>query len=118
MNRNTSECLFCGIACKETSADIIYETDEVIAFNDIDPKAPVHCLIIPKKHISTINDIGKSNSAVVGLLYEAAAIISKMLNIADYGYRVVMNCNSDAGQTVFHIHLHLLAGRELTWPPG
>ena len=118
MNSNTSECLFCGIACKEISADIIYETDEVIAFNDIDPKAPVHCLIIPKKHISTINDIGKSNSAVVGLLYEAAAIIPKMLNIADYGYRVVMNCNSDAGQTVFHIHLHLLAGRELTWPPG
>ncbi len=118
MNSNLSECLFCGIASKDIPADIIYETDEVIVFNDIDPKAPIHCLIIPKKHISTINDIGKYNSAVVGLLYEAAAIISKKLNVADDGYRVVMNCNRNAGQTVFHIHLHLLAGRELTWPPG
>ena len=116
---NTEDkCLFCDIANKIISAEIIYETKNVIAFHDINPEAPLHCLIIPKMHIATINELDTKNSFVVAHLYEAAAEIAGKYNVAKEGYRVVMNCNKDAGQTVFHLHLHLLAGRQLSWPPG
>jgi len=113
-----NDCLFCRIVEKKVPADIVYESDDVIAFKDIEPKAPIHCLIIPKKHISTINDIDGSNSNIIGLMYEAVAQLAGSFNVDKEGYRVVMNCNSNGGQTVFHIHLHFLAGRQLSWPPG
>ncbi len=113
-----NDCLFCRIVEKKVLADIVYESDDVIAFKDIEPKAPIHCLIIPKKHISTINDIDGSNSNIIGLMYEAVAQLARSFNVDKEGYRVVMNCNSDGGQTVYHIHLHFLAGRQLSWPPG
>lgn len=113
-----NDCLFCKIVEKKIPADIIYESEDIIAFKDIQPKAPIHCLIIPKKHISTINDIDGSNSNIIGLMYEAAAQLARTLNVDKDGYRVVMNCNSNGGQTVYHIHLHFLAGRQLSWPPG
>lgn len=113
-----NDCLFCNIVEKKIPADIVYESEDIIAFKDIEPKAPIHCLIIPKKHISTINDIDGSNSNIIGLMYEAAAQLARTLNVDKDGYRVVMNCNSNGGQTVYHIHLHFLAGRQLSWPPG
>jgi len=113
-----NDCLFCKIVEKKIPADIVYESEDIIAFKDIEPKAPIHCLIIPKKHISTINDIDGSNSNIIGLMYEAAAQLARTLNVVKDGYRVVMNCNSNGGQTVYHIHLHFLAGRQLSWPPG
>ena len=113
-----NDCLFCKIVEKKIPADIVYESEDIIAFKDIEPKAPIHCLIIPKKHISTINDIDGSNSNIIGLMYEAAAQLARTFNVDKDGYRVVMNCNSNGGQTVYHIHLHFLAGRQLNWPPG
>ena len=113
-----NDCLFCKIVEKKIPADIVYESEDIIAFKDIEPKAPIHCLIIPKKHISTINDIDGSNSNIIGLMYEAAAQLARTFNVDKDGYRVVMNCNSNGGQTVYHIHLHFLAGRQLSWPPG
>ena len=113
-----NDCLFCKIVEKKIPADIVYESEDIIAFKDIEPKAPIHCLIIPKKHISTINDIDESNSNIIGLMYETAAQLARTLNVDKDGYRVVMNCNSNGGQTVYHIHLHFLAGRRFSWPPG
>jgi histidine triad (HIT) family protein len=112
------DCLFCKILSGDIPADVIYESDTAIAFRDINPKAPTHVLIIPRRHISTINDIGEDDQEVVGSLYLAAKAIAAEEGFADEGYRAVMNCNAGAGQTVFHIHLHLLGGRQLTWPPG
>jgi histidine triad (HIT) family protein len=111
-------CLFCRILAGDIPADIVYESDTAIAFRDINPQAPTHVLIIPRKHIATINDIENDDQAIVGSLYSAAREIAAAQGIADVGYRAVMNCNEAAGQTVFHIHLHLLGGRALTWPPG
>ena len=113
-----NDCLFCKIVEKKIPANIVYESEDLIAFNDIEPKAPIHYLIIPKKHISTINDIEESNSNIIGLMYEAAAQIARSSNVDKDGYRVVMNCNNNGGQTIYHIHLHFLAGRQLSWPPG
>lgn len=113
-----SDCLFCKIVAGEINADVVFESDDVIAFRDINPQAPTHVVIIPKRHISTISDLSESDTDAVGLLYLAARDIAKQEGFADAGYRVVMNCNAAAGQTVFHIHLHLLGGREFTWPPG
>lgn len=113
-----SNCLFCKIADKEIDSDIVYEDDHVIAFNDINPQAPHHLLIIPRKHIATINDIDGTDTALLGKLFIAAKNIARQLDVDENGYRVVMNCNRDAGQTVFHLHLHFLAGRPLHWPPG
>ena len=118
MAESNSDCLFCKILAGDIPADIIYESDTAIAFRDINPKAPTHVLIIPRKHISTINEITADDQAIVGSLYLAAQDIAAAEGFADEGYRVVMNCNEAAGQTVFHIHLHLLGGRVLTWPPG
>ena len=113
-----SEDLFLKIIARDVPADIIYETDNVLAFRDINPQAPLHVLIIPKTQIRTMNDIDVSQHALVGELFTAAAVIAKQEGVAEDGYRVVMNCGEAAGQTVFHIHLHLLAGRALHWPPG
>jgi histidine triad (HIT) family protein len=113
-----TDCLFCKIGAGEIPADIVHETDEVVAFRDINPQAPTHALIIPKRHIASINDLQESDAVIVGKLFLAAKEIARDEGFAEPGYRVVMNCNAAAGQTVFHIHLHLLGGRDLTWPPG
>jgi histidine triad (HIT) family protein len=112
------DCLFCKIVAGDIPADIIHETETTLAFRDINPQAPVHVLIIPRKHIATINDLTDEDSEIVGSLFMAARDIAAAEGLADDGYRVVMNCNEAAGQTVFHIHLHLLGGRPLGWPPG
>ena len=112
------DCLFCKISAGEIPADIVYENENVVAFRDINPQAPTHVLIIPREHIATINELSADDSGVVGKLFLAAAAIARNEGIADDGYRVTMNCNAAAGQTVFHLHLHLLGGRQMTWPPG
>ena len=111
-------CLFCRIVSGEIPASKVYEDDEVLAFNDINPQAPLHVLVIPRRHVSTTNDLSASDDGIVGTMVRRAAAIAREKGYADRGYRVVMNCNAEAGQTVFHIHLHLLAGRGLGWPPG
>lgn len=113
-----SNCLFCKILSGDIPADIVYESETAIAFRDINPQAPTHLVIIPRKHIATINDIVEEDEVLVGSLYSAAREIAAAEGIAEDGFRAVMNCNEGAGQTVFHIHLHLLGGRPLTWPPG
>lgn len=112
------DCIFCKIANKEIDAKIIYEDDHIVAFDDLYPKAPTHKLIIPRKHIATLNDIKKDDKHLVGSLMFVAQQLAKELNVADNGYRVIMNCNKGGGQEVYHIHLHLLAGRQMQWPPG
>jgi len=113
-----SDCLFCKLIAGEIKAEVVYENENVLAFKDISPQAPVHFLVIPKKHISTINDIQETDAGLIGEMYLAAKAVTKDLGIADEGYRAVMNCNAGAGQTVFHIHLHVLGGRSMSWPPG
>ena len=113
-----SDCLFCKIRDGVISGDIIFEDDDVLAFNDVNPQAPVHVLIIPKKHIPTVNDLSTGDEAVMGKLFSAAKMIASQRGLSDDGYRLVVNCNEQAGQAVFHIHMHLLAGRNMTWPPG
>ena len=112
------DCLFCKIINGEIPSEKVYEDEYVYAFNDISPTAPVHVLIVPKKHISTINDIEDNDAELIGRIYLAAKKIAQEKGIAEDGYRVVTNCNQMAGQTVFHIHFHLLGGRELNWPAG
>jgi len=113
----SQETIFTKIINREIPADIIYEDDHSLAFKDINPQAPFHALIIPKQAIATINDVTEENSHLVGHLYVVAAKLAKQLNFSDDGYRVVMNCNEHGGQTVYHIHLHMLAGKEMGWPP-
>ena len=110
--------LFDKIIAREIPADIVFEDEHVLAFRDIHPQAPVHVLFIPKRPVATLNDLAPGDEAIVGRLAMAAAAFAKREGFADDGYRVVMNCNRDGGQTVFHIHLHLLAGRAMQWPPG
>ena len=112
------DCLFCKILAGEIPADIIHESETALAFRDINPQASTHVVIIPKRHIATMNDLKVDDEAVVGSLFTAARVIARQEGLADRGYRVVMNCNEDAGQSVFHIHLHMLGGRQLSWPPG
>ncbi len=111
-------CIFCKIAQGEIPAEILYEDEQVVAFRDIHPQAPVHVLVIPRRHIATLNEAPAEEAELVGRLSLAAAEVARRLRIDQSGYRVVMNCNRDGGQTVFHIHLHLLGGRAMTWPPG
>ena len=118
MTTSSTDCLFCKIAGGEVPAEIVFENDSVLAFRDISPQAPTHVLIIPRQHIATINDVSDNDREVIGSLFAAARDIAKAEGIADDGYRVAMNCNQAAGQTVFHLHLHLLGGRNLDWPPG
>ena len=109
-----ADCLFCKIANHDIPSDIVYEDERVVAFNDINPQAPVHLLIIPRKHISTINDIETADESLVGYLVSVAKKLAEKNDLSEPGYRIVMNCNQQGGQTVFHIHLHLLGGRQLT----
>lgn len=113
-----TDTLFDKIIRREIPADIVYEDDDVLAFRDIAPKAPVHVLFIPKKSIATLNDLAAADALLMGKLMLAATNYAKAQGFAEDGYRCVMNCNRDGGQTVFHIHLHLLAGRVMEWPPG
>lgn len=113
-----TDCLFCKIINGDVPADVVYQDDDVLAFRDISPQAPTHVLVIPRKHIATLNDIQPDDAELVGKLYLAAQKIAADEGIAEPGYRAVMNCNAGAGQTVFHIHLHVLGGRNLSWPPG
>jgi len=113
-----SSCLFCKIAAGTIPATIVHQDDTLVAFADINPQAPLHVLVIPRRHIATLSDLGPGDDALVGSMHRTAAAIAQAHEYADRGFRTVMNCNADAGQTVFHIHLHLLAGRGLTWPPG
>jgi len=110
--------IFNKIISKEINADIIYEDDTVLAFKDINPQAPVHILIIPKIEIATINDISINDKDLIGHIFIVATKLAKKLNIDKSGYRLVFNCNEDGGQTVYHIHMHLIGGRKLTWPLG
>ena len=111
-----AECLFCKIIAREIPASIVYEDERVLAFNDINPQGPTHVLVVPKRHIATLNDLGAADDAIVGELVRRAAAIAQDRGIAAGGYRTVFNTNRDAGQTVFHIHLHLIGGRSLDWP--
>ncbi len=113
-----SDCIFCKIVDGTIPATKLYEDEFVLAFKDLYPAAPHHFLVIPKKHISTVNDLSDEDALVFGKLALTAAKLAKEHGFAQAGYRLVMNCNSDGGQTVYHIHMHVLAGRQLAWPPG
>ena len=112
-----SDCLFCKIVKKELPSEIVYEDDEVLAFRDVKPQAPVHVLIIPKRHIASLADLTEEDGDAMGRVMLVASKLARDLEISE-GYRVVANCGKDAGQSVFHIHVHLLGGRSLGWPPG
>ena len=113
-----TDCLFCKMVSGAIQPDVVLETEDILAFRDINPQAPTHILIIPKKHISTTNDITAADIAIMGKLSLVAKEIAAQEGLADSGYRTVMNCNADGGQAVYHIHLHLLGGRAMGWPPG
>ena len=113
-----SECLFCKIIAGEIPASIIYEDSQLVVFNDIDPQAPHHVLIVPKKHIATTLDLTDEDNDLIGHIYQIAGKMAHNLGFADDGFRVVNNCNAAGGQTVWHLHFHLLGGRSMTWPPG
>ena len=112
------DCLFCKIVNREIPSEIVFENDRILAFRDIEPQAPVHILIIPKKHIITTNDLEDSHKELIGEMMLTAKDLAKEYGIADEGYRTVFNCNRGGGQAVYHIHLHLLGGRQMNWPPG
>ena len=113
-----SSCLFCRIISGEIPSKTLYEDDRLVAFADISPQAPFHALVVPRLHVATLNDLGPDHDALVGEMVRRAAALAGEHGYADSGYRTVFNCNADAGQAVFHIHLHVLAGRKLSWPPG
>ncbi len=113
-----AECLFCKIVAKEIPAKLVHEDADTVAFEDIDPQAPVHLLIIPRKHIPTLNDLSPADEPLAGKLFTVAAKLAKDRGLAERGWRAVVNVNKDAHQLVFHVHLHLLAGRPFRWPPG
>jgi histidine triad (HIT) family protein len=111
-------CLFCKIVAGEIPASTVYEDDRLIAFNDINPQAPMHVLVVPRQHVATLNDLTAADDDLVGAMVRAGAKVAKDRGFDGSGFRTVFNCNAQAGQTVFHIHLHVLGGRILTWPPG
>jgi histidine triad (HIT) family protein len=113
-----AQCLFCQIISREINATIVYEDERVVAFNDINPQGPLHVLIVPRRHISTLNELTEDDDQIVGELVRRAALIAKSKGVSANGYRTVFNTNREAGQTVFHIHLHLIGGRTMHWPPG
>ncbi|SUZ48981.1 uncharacterized protein METZ01_LOCUS1835 [marine metagenome] len=113
-----NDCLFCKIILKEIPSDVVYENDHILAFRDINPQAPTHILIIPKEHISTLNELEKIHQALAGEILLVSTLLAESEGIAESGYRTVFNCNKNGGQDVYHIHLHLLGGRKMTWPPG
>ena len=112
------DCIFCKIIRAEIEAQSVYEDDHLIAINDINPQAPTHILIIPKKHCSTVMDIKEADQSLVGSIFVAAQKIAKEKGLDESGFRIVVNCGAEAGQSVFHIHFHLLGGRTMRWPPG
>lgn len=112
------ECLFCGIIRGKIKGEIVYQDEAVVAFRDVNPKAPVHVLIVPRKHIGNLLELGSDHERVIGKVFKAAVALAEQEGIAKSGFRIVVNCGADAGQTVFHLHYHLLGGRRLEWPPG
>ena len=113
-----SDCLFCRIVAGSIPAQVVHRDDSLVAFRDVNPQAPLHVLIVPTKHIATVNDLTAGDDALIGSMFRRAAAIAAEHGYAERGFRTVFNTNRDAGQTVLHVHLHLLAGRGLTWPPG
>jgi histidine triad (HIT) family protein len=113
-----SDCIFCQIVNKTIPAKLIYEDAHVVAFDDLYPKAPQHKLIVPRKHIATLNDLNNEDTTLAGHLLITAEKLAKQLGIAEAGYRILVNCNKEGGQVIYHLHLHLLGGREMQWPPG
>ena len=113
-----AECLFCRIIAHDIPASVVYEDERVIAFEDINPQAPTHILVLPKQHVATLNDLRPGDDGLVGEVVRRAAAIAKERGISAGGYRTIFNTNREAGQTVFHIHLHLIGGRTMHWPPG
>jgi histidine triad (HIT) family protein len=111
-------CLFCRIIAGEIPARVVHQDDELVAFEDINPQAPMHVLIVPRRHIATVNELSAADDALVGRMIRQGAAIAAARGFAEGGYRSVLNCNADAGQTVFHVHLHVIGGRKMTWPPG
>ncbi|GIX40575.1 MAG: histidine triad nucleotide-binding protein [Leptospiraceae bacterium] len=111
-------CIFCKIIKKEIRSQIVYEDEDTIAFHDINPQAPVHILVIPKKHIPSLAEVHENDKDILGKLLLTASKVAKKLAISEDGYRVVVNTNRDAQQTVFHIHVHVIGGRPMSWPPG
>jgi histidine triad (HIT) family protein len=114
----TDSCLFCRVVAGQARARIVHEDQRIVAIEDINPQAPVHVLVIPRRHIATLNDLTGEDEGLVGEMIRRAAIIARARGIDEAGYRTVFNCNRGAGQSVYHIHLHLLGGRRLGWPPG
>ena len=113
-----AQCLFCQIINRELNATIVYEDDRVVAFNDINAQAPTHVLVVPRRHIASLNDLTEDDDQIVGEVVRRAAAIAKAKGVSESGFRAVFNTNREAGQTVFHIHLHLIGGRTMHWPPG
>ena len=111
-------CPFCAIVARKEPARIVHEDDDTLAFEDLRPRAPTHVLVVPKKHVPTMNDLGPEDAEVMGKLFRVAAKIAKDRSLADRGWRAIVNANRHAGQTVFHIHLHVIGGRAMGWPPG
>jgi histidine triad (HIT) family protein len=114
----SADCLFCKMVSGAIQPDKVYEDADVLAFRDINPKAPVHVLVVPKRHVSTLNDLSDADAALAGKLLLAGQKVAKQLGVADSGYRIVNNCNGEGGQVVWHVHMHVLGGRQMHWPPG
>lgn len=113
-----NDCVFCKMVAGEIKPDVVYEDDDVLAFRDSNPQAPIHVLVIPKTHIATLDELQPEQARLLGKMYLAAQQVTRTDGIAERGYRTVINCNREAGQSVFHIHLHVLGGRAMHWPPG
>jgi histidine triad (HIT) family protein len=111
-------CLFCRIIAGEIPGTFLYQDDRLVVLQDINPQAPLHALVIPRTHIATLNDLTAEDDGLVGEMVRRAALVAREMGVAEGGYRAVLNCNRDAGQTVFHIHLHVIGGRPMAWPPG
>ncbi len=113
-----TDCIFCKIVAGELPATIVHETERVVAFRDIDPQAPVHVLVVPRRHIATLHDVADEDGDLVGEIFQVARRVADNEGIAETGYRTVFNCGGHGGQDVYHLHLHLLGGRQMAWPPG